>query len=253
MARDKSASPGDSVDQPDSADDDAVQRGRRPRNRVQTEAELLEAAWEILQRDGVLGGVNLMQVAEHADVNRALIYRYFGSREALLQAALRSRNENTAAEFEQGRQLPFAERRVHAWKQVMRDPTYGHVLAHLALSDDTEFHVMPFIDQTRQALEQDHRTGALPDSVDGPAAHAVTVATYLGYSVFREVLARELDVDADELDQRAAVVFEQMMKGLARSADLPAEPSTTTTNDLNPSAPVGKSGIKQPSAQHPDE
>lgn len=230
MARDNFASVPDDDEQLASGDD-AVQRGRRPRNREQTEAELLDAAWEILQRDGVLGGINLMQVAEHADVNRALIYRYFGSREALLQAALRSRNETTAAEFEQGRQLPFAERRVHAWNEVMRDPTYGHVLAHLALSDDPEFHVMPFIDQTRQALEHDRRTGALPNSVDGPAAHALTVATYLGYSVFRDVLARELDVDTEELDRRAAVVFEQMMQGLANSADLASEPPSARHHD----------------------
>ncbi len=201
-----------------SSDDDSTResgRGRRPRDRPRTEAELLEAAWEILQRDGVLGGVNLMKIAEHADVNRALIYRYFGSREALLQAALRWRNDTTSTEFEQGRQLPFVERRLHAWSQVLSDPTYGKVLAHLALSGDTEFKAMPFIARTRESLEHDRVTGALPESIDGPAAHAMSVATYLGYSVFREVVARELDVEPAELDRRVESVFERMMRGIA--------------------------------------
>lgn len=207
---------------PQESDDEASEpttATRRSRDRSRSEAALLEAAWVLLKRDGVLGGINLMAVAEEAEVNRALIYRYFGSREALLQAALRWRNDSTAAEFEQGRQLPFTTRRAHAWDQVIQDPTYGQVLAHLALSDDTEFRVMPFLDRTREALEHDHETGALPTSVDGPTAHALSVATYLGYSVFRTALARELDIDVDELDRRATTVFNQMMAGLASNVD----------------------------------
>lgn len=201
----------------DTADGEAPEerRTRRPRDRTQTETQLLDAAWAILQREGVLGDVTLMKVAEEANVNRALIYRYFGSREALLLATLRRRNQETATEFEQGRQLPFVERRVHAWDQVIQDPTYGQVLAQLALSDDPEFRVMPFIEQTRAALEHDRETGALPDDVDGPVAHALSVATYLGYAVFRRALATELGVEPEELDARAGAVFEQMMTGLA--------------------------------------
>ena len=222
MARGRSGLPAESgADEPS----EPAQVKRRSRDRSRSEAALLEAAWALLKRDGVLGGINLMAVAEEAEVNRSLIYRYFGSREALLQAALRWRNDSTAAEFEQGRQLPFATRRAHAWEQVLQDPTYGQVLAHLALSDDAEFRLMPFIDRTREALEHDHETGALPKSVDGPAAHALSVATYLGYSVFRTALARELGVDVEELDRRATVVFNQMMSGLASNA---GEPTTDT-------------------------
>jgi AcrR family transcriptional regulator len=49
-------------------------------------AQTLErAARELLERDGVLGGLNLREVADHAGVNRGLVYHCFGSRRDLLR------------------------------------------------------------------------------------------------------------------------------------------------------------------------
>lgn len=199
----------------DSSGTSTSERERRSRDRDASEAELLDAAWAVLERDGVLSGVNLRDVADAASVNRALIYRYFGSRDALLRAALRRRNEESGAEFAAGRQLPFAERREHAWTVVTRDHMYGRVLALLALADDDEFRTMPFIDDTRRALAHDQETGALPTDVDAPVAHALTVATYIGYSVLREVFARELDIPIAELDQRAERTFSRFVRAIA--------------------------------------
>jgi AcrR family transcriptional regulator len=64
-------------------------RTRQP-NRVATESALQKAALLLLERNGVLAGLNLRQVADEAGVNRGLVYHYFGSRRDLLRAALRS-------------------------------------------------------------------------------------------------------------------------------------------------------------------
>jgi AcrR family transcriptional regulator len=49
-------------------------------------AQTLErAARELLERNGVLGGLNLREVADHAGVNRGLVYHCFGSRRDLLR------------------------------------------------------------------------------------------------------------------------------------------------------------------------
>ena len=44
--------------------------------------------------------------------------------------------------------------------------------------------------------------------------HALSAATYLGYGIFRESIARDLGIDAVELDSRASAVFDLMLDGL---------------------------------------
>src|SRR5690606_36581152 len=63
-------------------------RPTRPPDRAATEAALEQAALRLLERNGVLAGLNLREVADEAGVNRGLVYHYFGSRRDLLRAAL---------------------------------------------------------------------------------------------------------------------------------------------------------------------
>jgi hypothetical protein len=51
--------------------------------------------------------------------------------------------------------------------------------------------------------------------------HAMTVVLSLGYAVFREHMAAELDIDPVELDDRAAEVFGLMLEGLVARTDQP--------------------------------
>jgi len=53
----------------------------------QTKEHILEAAIEIFARDG-FAGAHVAEIAERAGVNVALIYRYFGNKEELLEAVL---------------------------------------------------------------------------------------------------------------------------------------------------------------------
>ena len=53
----------------------------------QTKERILKAAIEIFARDG-FAGAHVAEIAERAEVNVALLYRYFGSKEDLLQAVL---------------------------------------------------------------------------------------------------------------------------------------------------------------------
>lgn len=57
-------------------------------NRPATEAALQRAVIDLLERHGVLVGLNLPEVADEAGANRGLVYHYFGSRRDLLPAAL---------------------------------------------------------------------------------------------------------------------------------------------------------------------
>ncbi|MGH3502178.1 MAG: TetR/AcrR family transcriptional regulator [Nocardioidaceae bacterium] len=187
---------------------------RRRRSREETKADLLDAALRLLRRDGVLAGVNLREVAQEAGVNHGQIYLYFGTRQMLLRAAITRLIETGFLDPETHWEQPFAARRRAMWRAALRKPDVVKLQALLALDDDPEFSLFPALDRTRSALERDQATGALPADADGLAMHAMTAATYLGYCIFRQAIARDLDVDPAELDRRAAAVYDRMIAGL---------------------------------------
>lgn len=203
------------------ADPAAAAPRRRRRTRQQTEADLLAAARRLLGRDGVLGGLNLREVAAEAGVNHGQIYQYYGNRRALLRAAIA---ETTAAHYPEipGHwQHGFAERRRRMFRWGLGQIELAKFQALLALDGDEQLSLLPELALTRQALERDRARGDLPAGADGLAAHVMTVATSMGYRLFREVYARDAGIDVQELDERAARAFEQMLSGLT---GLPADP-----------------------------
>ena len=70
-------------------DEDTTRPGEGPRRRdaAATRESLLSAARQLIARDGA-GAVSTRDVAAAAGANQALLYRYFGSKEALLIEAL---------------------------------------------------------------------------------------------------------------------------------------------------------------------
>jgi AcrR family transcriptional regulator len=184
-------------------------------SRTETEAQLEAAALTLIQRDGVLSGLNLREVADRAGVNRGLVYHYFGSRRALLRAALRKDARRRLEELRSGGRLPFVAR----WRRFLRVMTDQRdavrLMTLLVLDDDPELRTMPLRSATRDRLEADRAAGILAADLDLDAAHAAIVSLVWGYVVYREALAREFDIAADELDDRVGVVLDRMLGGLA--------------------------------------
>ncbi len=58
-----------------------------PSPRGETASQILEAADELFGEQGI-DGVSVRDVAEHAGVNKALVFYYFGSKEKLFEAVL---------------------------------------------------------------------------------------------------------------------------------------------------------------------
>ena len=190
-------------------------RRRRSRDRARTEADLLEAAFELFQRDGVFAGLNLQEVAERADVNRGQIYQYFGDRRSLLRSAVAYRAREWAAGAARHWEMPFARRRRAMFRHALARPEVAMVEALLAIDGDTAYRVMPEIERTRAALERDMQSGDLPPGSDALALHAFMVAAYKGYLVFREPLARDIGVPVEDLDARMLAVNDQVLDALA--------------------------------------
>lgn len=183
---------------------------RRRHSREETEGVLLDVAMEQLRENGVLAGISLREVAKAAGVNHGQIYQYFGDRRALLRSAIQRmlKRSRLGTDFWD---RAFAARRVAAWDWAMQRTDVFKLASLLHVDGDPEVTLFPRIAGTRQTWQADVESGGVGAAVDLEAVHAVTGAAYMGYSIFREVMARELDVDLEELDARARAVFERMV------------------------------------------
>jgi len=196
----------------------------RPPNRSATEAALQKAALLLLERNGVLAGLNLREVADEAGVNRGLVYHYFGSRRDLLRAALRADVDERMADFRPGRGLPAPARYEGMLRTMLhhRHRQAAVLAVLLVLDGDHHVRMVPDPDGTRARLRRDVEEGVLPPDLDEEGLHAALASLVYGYTVLRDRLAEELDVDAEKLDDRVAATLRRLVSGLrATSADRP--------------------------------
>lgn len=190
-------------------------RNRQP-NRIATELALQRAALTMLERNGVLAGLNLRQVADEAGVNRGLVYHYFGSRRDLLRAALRSDVKERITDFRPGRAL-LGPARYERFFRTMLNHRQAAVLALLLILDgDRGVHMIPDPAGTRERFARDVAEGVLAPDLDGDAVHAAFASMIYGYMVLRDQLAGEFDIDADRLDEHVALIVDRLMRGLGR-------------------------------------
>lgn len=181
----------------------------------QTSRSLERAALELLARDGVLKGLNLREVADHAGVNRALVYHYFGSRRDLLRAALRHNvRQRIMTVRMQDEPLGFGGRLKHALRGCIRYVSMYRLVALLMLDGDSQLRLMPDLPRTQQRLKQDQDAGTLDPEIDLVALHALVVSLSLGYSVSRTQMAKEFGIGVRELDERMLELTERLGAGL---------------------------------------
>lgn len=178
-----------------------------------TDAVIEHAALRLLQRDGVLAGLNLREVADEAGVNRGLVYHYFGSRQRLLRSALRRdahrRLEAVAAGFE----LPIRERFTRFLALMVRQRSAVEMVSLLVLDRFRDLRFMPLRAETLEALRRDRERGQV-DLEDLEALHVALVSLVYGYVVYRSAMADEIGVSPQELDKRVSAVFDRLLRGL---------------------------------------
>jgi len=189
-------------------------RTTRPPDRAATEAALQKAALSLVERNGVLAGLNLREVAEEAGVNRGLVYHYFGSRRDLLRAALRSDAEERLSDAAPGFGLPAAARYSRFLRTFVGHRRAAMLATLLTLDGDDSLHAVPDLQGARGRLARDVAEGALPADIDIDAVHIAMSALVYGYLVFRERFADELGAEPLDLDEQVATVVEQMIGGL---------------------------------------
>ncbi|MBB3044187.1 TetR/AcrR family transcriptional regulator [Nocardioides soli] len=194
---------------------------RRRRDRSETDPLVFEAVRRILVRDGVLAGFTLQTVADEAGVNRVQIYQNFGTKQALLRAAILDILTRTREERDAHQELPFPQRRRKIFEQFLQNPDVVRLEALLAQDGDAEFTVFPWLAEAQETLERDRREGAIPHDADALMLHVLTAATYMGYCIFREAYARDTGLTPEALDERILDTFGDVLKRLVQAE--PAE------------------------------
>lgn len=185
--------------------------------RAATEAALEEAAVSLLQRDGVLAGLNLREVADEAGVNRGLVYHYFGSRGKLLRQALRHRGEKAMQQIAALEDHPFARLQLRFLRTLLDNPEPVRLRTLLLLDRTERIRMMPLREQTRARLHHAVDAGDIDADVDLAALHAFIVSSVYGYVLYREPFAAELGLDVSELDERYGALYERLIRSLGPS------------------------------------
>ena len=179
-----------------------------------TRERLMDAARGDVVERGVLGGLNLREIAEQVGVTPANIYHYFGSRRGLLRAALTRANRRLAEPLEAMAGLPFEERRLRMFDQIAARPEL-RLGALLALDEDPDFEPLPFFARTSQQYRAQADAGSLPEDLDVIAAHLLTLATSIGVAIYRDAAARQIGADPVQLQERTRAVLERMLAALS--------------------------------------
>ncbi len=219
--------------------------GQERRSRRATERALEAAAVRLLERDGVLAGLNLREVAEEAAVNRGLVYHYFGSRQDLLRAALRAGASRRFREVRAAAGEPFGVRMAHFLSTMVRHRRAVRLATLLVCDGDRTLRTMPLREATLALLERDVAAGGL-DAVDLDAVHVAVVSLVYGYVLYRDHFASELATTAAGLDDRLADVFERMLAGLAPGA---AGPTADPLPDGDPIPDGLSEPVRRPSTR----
>lgn len=209
----------------------------------QTAKTLERAALDLIERDGVLGGLNLREVADHAGVNRGLVYHYFGSRRDLLRSALRrSLQDRLHAMRLQDRPTRLRDRLRRALKGRIRYASTLRLSVLLLLDGDKQLRLMPDLPRTQAILRQDQEAGLIDEDVDLVALHTAFLSLTMGYALSRAQLAKEFGLGVRELDER----FTDLAERLLGSVDSPCDgPGTDPGPDAGSAGDVaGNSSVR---------
>ena len=176
-----------------------------------TRERLMAAALAYLATHGVLGGLNLREIAEQVGVTPANIYHYFGSRRGLLRAALTQATEQLVLPVALVEGLSFEQRRLRMFDEITQRPEL-RLGALLALDADPDFAPLPFFARTAAQYQAQREAGRLPADLDVVAAHLLTLAASIGVAIYRDAAARQLGVDAELLTARTRGVLERWLE-----------------------------------------
>ncbi len=186
----------------------------------ETKERILEAAGEIFARDG-FAGAHVAEIAERADANVSLIYRYFDSKQGLLEALLDRFIRHGQAQQDElfaGQPLPSTPQQLDTlvrwtWDYLQEKRDLVKIVLFESLkSDDPDAALMELFDRSV--------VSRLPPSLarrrDDEALELDLAVFFFGlmpfasFLVFGELWAAHLEVDPGRARETFFTVFEDL-------------------------------------------
>lgn len=161
------------------------------------------AVLEMLDKQGVLAGINLNEVAKLAGVNRSLVYHHFGTRQGLLRSAVRKRMQDLQVHLLTPTEpMALGDRVVDGLHKAIGSAETLKLSTLLHLDGSLSPKLMPNAKTTLVLLDRDLALGLVPHTEDIEALHVSYAAAVYGYALYREIFARDLGIDPVLLDAR---------------------------------------------------
>jgi AcrR family transcriptional regulator len=186
----------------------------RPRDAAASRAAILSAATLVFAEKG-LGGARVDEIAERAEVNKALLYHYFANKEALFVAVLEAtyegiRGAETELELEMlSPREAMAKLVDFTWTYYLEHPEFLHLVntenlyaaEHLARSERVGRLHHPLVGRIRDLLKRGVATGDFRRGVD-PVQLYITIAS-LSYFYLSNAHTLGVVFEQDLLSARA--------------------------------------------------
>jgi len=204
------------------------------RNSARTKERILRAAIALFAEHGP-SATTIRMLAKRARVNRRMLYYYFGSKEGLYRAAMRSMYEqNAIVEAELSRAGLSAEKllerfvralyeflsehpefvRLLTWENLRQGRSVRHV--------DTDAVMAPVLEALRVALERGKAEGRFRRNVDEKQLLISCMALSFFYFANRHTVSRALGVDlasGDAVEKRVKHVVRLLLDGIRVSGN----------------------------------
>jgi AcrR family transcriptional regulator len=201
---------------------------QRTRNAEATQKRILKAAKREFARHG-LGGARVDEIAERADINKRMIYHYFGSKKELFQRVLEEayvdiRNAEQKLQLGELPSREALERLVRfTWDYYLKNPEFItlvnsenlHKAAHLKRSKVIHEVSRRFVEMVDDLLKRGEKEGVFRSGID-PVQLNITIAGIAYYYLTNRhtgsiVFERNL-MDAAALDDRLQFNIETILR-----------------------------------------
>ena len=195
---------------------------KKPRSRgtrEETEQAVIDSTLRLLKRNGILAGITIRDVVRESGVNQGQIYLYFGGRRGLLREAISRKVGSDMPDMSLHFRHPFRQRRRRMWNWALRNTSLVELQALLAVEGETEVPMFPSFDDAVDRVRRDQEDGEVDPSLDPMLTHLMTTSMFLGYALFRRVMAARSRTDLAELDDRAEEFFHEVIDRLRPRGD----------------------------------
>lgn len=193
------------------------EEGPRRRNASATRVALLDAARELFVERG-FDATTVRDIAARAGVNQALLFRYFGSKDALFLAAL----DDPGAHMVTGTPPESLVARILELLLASDTPRAEHNPIYAVLRSSAHERASSML-RERLGAEYHRALVSLTDADDADLRADLVLAWLLGIGLVRSVLEKEPLANADP-DQVSLHVLRAVRQLLERSAPAAGEP-----------------------------